>query len=54
MKRSADDFEREYRKALDVFAEAATLGRPISGDGDNRGSHAVFGDRLPTRYRRDA
>jgi hypothetical protein len=51
----AEIFERQYRNALDLFAEAARLGpsdfavMAITG-----GGYYVFADRLPERYRADA
>jgi hypothetical protein len=49
------EFERQYRKARDLFAEAARL----DPDGLGRiavtaGSYSAFADRLPPRHRRDA
>jgi len=49
------DFEREYRKALDLYTEAAKLGPADFGVmAITGGSYSVFGDRLPEPYRRDA
>jgi hypothetical protein len=51
-KNRADEFQRYYRQALDLFAEA---GKPTTGnDGIAAilgGSFAIFADRLPKDYR---
>ncbi|MFY9572169.1 MAG: hypothetical protein WAV20_12290, partial [Blastocatellia bacterium] len=47
-----EEFQRYYREALDLFAQAAKL--PSGNDGVaaiTGGSFAVFGDRLPKEYR---
>lgn len=63
LKRAADaheskrtaDFEREYRKALDLYAEAARLDpADFAVIAITAGSHSSFADRLPEPYRRDA
>jgi hypothetical protein len=47
-----DDFEREYRKALDLYAEAARLDPADVGVmAITGGGFALFADRLPERYR---
>jgi hypothetical protein len=50
-----DDFEREYRKALDLYAEAARLDPgDIGVMAITGGGYALFADRLPERYRSGA
>ena len=50
-KRSAE-FEREYRKALELYAEAERLGPKDGGvTAVTAGSYALFADRLPEPYR---
>lgn len=48
----ADEFQRYYRQALDVFAEAAKLNSGNDGVAAvTGGSFVVFADRLPKEYR---
>jgi hypothetical protein len=47
-----DEFQKYYRKALDSFAEAATLKSGNEGVGAvTGGSFVLFADRLPKEYR---
>lgn len=49
------DFEREYRKALDLYAAARKLAPADLGViAVIAGTNATFADRLPERYRRQA
>jgi tetratricopeptide (TPR) repeat protein len=48
----ADEFQRHYRQALDVFAEAGKLNSGNDGVAAvTGGSFVVFADRLPKEYR---
>jgi tetratricopeptide (TPR) repeat protein len=48
----ADEFQRKYREALDLFSQARELGPHDSGvAGVTGGIFAVFADRLPKEYR---
>jgi hypothetical protein len=49
------EFDLQYRKALDLYAEAQRLApKDVGVLAVTGGSYAVFGDRLPARYRSEA
>jgi tetratricopeptide (TPR) repeat protein len=51
----ADEFQRKYREALDLFSQARELGSNDSGAvAVTGGVYAVFADRLPKEYRAPA
>jgi hypothetical protein len=48
----ADEFQKTYQQALDLFAQARAAGGGGDGvDAVTGGSYAIFADRLPEKYR---